>query len=318
MTARRAFSFLIFAHCAPLVTHLSATPGRERGGLRPSLSRDKLNRSTLWHSQDRGNDSIATVKDGSGFNEAPDVALMQSWFEDEPGNIVAAIEYRMLQRVLPDLFGYHIVQLGCHHPAGLIDSSRISHRIFIELGTDPVPNTGMRCREDALPIASSSIDVLMIPHVLEFAADPHRVLREAERVLVGEGHIVVLGFNPWSLFGCWSMLWRWQGNPPWSGRYITSTRIKDWLKLLGFDIVGNVKASFRPPLKRMAINRRFEFIEKLGAHCWPVFGNVFLVVGKKRVEGVTRLKSRWKQRRRLLAGGMVEPSTRLGARDDHA
>ena len=87
-------------------------------------------------------------------------------------------------------------------------------------------------------------------------------------MLVGEGHIVVLGFNPWSLFGCWSMLWRWQGNPPWSGRYITSTRIKDWLKLLGFDIVGNVKASFRPPLKRMAINRRFEFIEKLGAHCW--------------------------------------------------
>lgn len=245
----------------------------------------------------------------SPFDDESHVTQLRAWFGREPGSLVAAVEQRMLSRILPDLFGYHLVQLGCHHDGNLLDSSRISHRVLVELGHEPVEGADMQCVDDALPLASGSVDVLVLPHVLEFSADPRRVLREAERVLIGEGHIVVIGFNPWSLQGVWSLLLRWQEQAPWSGRYVSSARVTDWLQLLGFDIVHCARGSFRPPVKSARLNERFAFLEKLGGYCWPVLGNVFVVVGRKRVEGVTPLKVSWKQRRRVAAG-VVEPTMR--------
>ncbi len=250
------------------------------------------------------------VASGTRFGDESSFAQLHDWFRREPGSIVAAVEHRLLGRILPDLFGYHIVQLGCHHTEGLIASSRISHRILVDLSDEPDADMQMQCQDDALPIAAGAIDVLVLPHVLEFAGDPRRVLREAERVLIGEGHIVVLGFNPWSFHGLWSLLGRWRRHAPWSGNFISAARVKDWLALLGFDIVYFSRASFRPPMHRSAFNRRFEFIENLGAFCWPGLGNVYLVVGKKRVEGITPLKVSWRQRRRLVSGGVIEPTTR--------
>jgi hypothetical protein len=250
------------------------------------------------------------IRSGTGFEDEAFVDGLAAWFREEPGSIVARIETGLLSRVLPDLFGYHLVQLGCRVSDALLASSRISHRVRINPGRLADPDAQMRSREDALPLPANSIDVLVLPHVLEFAVDPRRVLREAERVLIGEGHLVVLGFSPWSSYGLWSLACRWQRQPPWGGRFIAAARVRDWLQLLGFDIVHFERASFRPPMRRPALNRRLEFMEKLGAFCWPGLGNLYCVVGRKRVEGVTPLKASWRQRRRVVAGGMAEPSTR--------
>lgn len=245
-----------------------------------------------------------------GFADPAFRTGLDAWLHSAPGEITAALETQLLGRALPDLFGYHIVQLGSHHLNGLLDSSRISHQIRVQLAADPCGAADMHCAEDALPLAPNSIDVLVLPHVLEFASDPRRVLREAERVLIGEGHIVLLGFNPWSWYGIWSLLWRWQGLPPWSGRFIGTTRAKDWLQLLGFDILHVTRAGFRPPIRRSGPNRRLEFLERLGAFCWPWLGNTYLLVARKRVEGVRPLKASWRQRRHIVAGGVVEPTAR--------
>ncbi|MGR8919958.1 MAG: class I SAM-dependent methyltransferase, partial [Gammaproteobacteria bacterium] len=234
----------------------------------------------------------------------------EDWFTSAVGEPTVTMESHLLGAVLPDLFGYHIVQLGCHHGAALIDSSRISHQLLVELGGREGAAAGLLCEEDALPLAANTVDVLVLPHVLEFADDPRRVLREAERVLIGEGHIVILAFNPWSLFGVTALCRRWQGRPPWTGHVITAARIKDWLQLLGFDIVTQQRAGFRPPWRRAAASARLAFLEKFGAFCWPVLGNVVMIVGKKRVEGVTPLKASWRQRRSVLAGSVAEPSAR--------
>lgn len=252
----------------------------------------------------------------SPYDEQSQLVQMRDWFATEPGSLIAELELRLLGRILPDLFGYHLVQLGCHHADELVDSSRISHRVRVAIGHEPAGGSDMHCHDDALPIAAGSVDVLVLPHVLEFAADPRRVLREAERVLIGEGHIVVLGFNPWSLHGLWSLAWRWQERAPWSGRFVSVARVTDWLQLLGFDIVHCARGSFRPPSRNTRLNRRFEFLEKLGGYCWPVFGNVYLVVGKKRVEGITPLKVTWRQRRRVVAG-VVEPTIRESTHGEH-
>ncbi len=252
-----------------------------------------------------------TLRPTPGFTDPSFRAGLEAWLQSAPGEITATMETQLLGRVLPDLFGYHIVQLGTHHRQGLLDSSRITHPIRVHLAADTSLNADLHCAEDALPFSPNSVDVLVLPHVLEFADDPRRVLREAERVLIGEGHIVLLGFNPWSWYGLWSLLGRWQGRPPWSGRFIGTTRTKDWLQLLGFDILQVARAGFRPPTRRSGVNRRLEFLERLGAFCWPWLGNTYLLVGRKRVEGVRPLKANWKQRRRVVAGGVVEPTIRV-------
>ena len=222
------------------------------------------------------------------------------------------MESELLGRVLPDLFGYHIIQLGNHYDDRVITPSRISHQVVLETGGTVTAGSSMLCRGDALPIESDTIDVLVISHILEFSQDPHGVLREAERILIGEGRIVVLGFNPWSLYGLWRLVLGWRGVAPWCGKFFSLARVKDWLGLLGFEIESVAKAAFRPPVSGARINQRLAFLEQLGAYCWPCFGNIYLVVAKKRVLGMTPLKSTWKSRRRLVAGSVVEPTRRSG------
>lgn len=251
------------------------------------------------------------LRTSPGFDDPHLRAGLAAWQDSVPGAITLALEQQLLARVLPDLFGYHVVQLGCHHAPDLLATSRITHRVRAHLAADVHAGAELHCAEDALPLAPNSIDVLVLPHVLEFAHDPRRVLREAERVLIGEGHIVLLGFNPWSCYGLWSLLWRWQGLPPWSGRFISAARAKDWLQLLGFDIIHLSRAGFRPPTVRAKVNRRLEFVERLGAFGWPWFGNVYLLVGRKRVEGVRPVQASWRARRRVLAGSVAEPTARV-------
>ncbi|MEM7540875.1 MAG: methyltransferase domain-containing protein [Pseudomonadota bacterium] len=244
------------------------------------------------------------------LSDPSQVQELRTWIAASPGKLVAAVERQILDRLLPDLFGYHIVELGTHFGETLLGSSRISHKIHLDFQHRSQGPCSLVGRVESLPLDGASIDVLVIPHLLEFSSDPHAVLREAERVLIGEGHLVIIGFNPWSMFGVWGMLWRWQGVPPWGGRFLSASRAKDWLKLLGFDVTVTHKASFRPPLKSDRLNERLSFLEKLGGYCWPIFGNVYVIVAKKRVLARTPPRLIWKNRRRLVSGGVVEPTVR--------
>ncbi|MBI4695394.1 MAG: methyltransferase domain-containing protein [Gammaproteobacteria bacterium] len=238
---------------------------------------------------------------------------LREWFETDTGRVFADIECELARSVLPNLFGYHLVQLGmCQGPA-FSASSRISLQLCVGLDSACPQDCALVCAEDALPFAEASIDVLVLPHVLEFGRDPYGVLREAERVLIGEGHLLILGFSPWSLFGLWRLSLGWRSHAPWSGRHLRLARVKDWLSLLGFDIVLTAKASYRPPLGRMRTFRGLDFLERFGAYFWPFFGNIYMIVAKKRVLRVRPVKSAWLKRRSLVAGGVAEPSIRSEA-----
>ena len=245
------------------------------------------------------------------FSERDTSEALRAWFSSEAGMTSLRAEIAAVERILPDLFGYHLVMIGDYVDSELIASSRISHQIIIGDQRRDNRSVGLIASQRALPLEESSVDVLVLPHTLDFSKDPHQLLREAERVLIGEGHMIILSYNPWSFYGIWRGLLGWREGVPWRGRFISQTRIKDWLKLLGFDIERALKVGFRPPINRPGVNRRFEFMEQLGAFCWPFFGNVSVLVAKKRVTSVTPLKTSWETRRRVLAGGGVaEPSTR--------
>jgi SAM-dependent methyltransferase len=238
---------------------------------------------------------------------------LREWYENRPGHWLQDEEQQVLDTVLPDLFGYHLLQVGLSNRSDCMRASRIPHHLIMDVDLSqtewPVPElvdtsqrpTRVQGTAEALPFASDSLDVLLLPHTLEFTSTPHEVLREADRVLIPEGHVVILGFNPWGLWMFWRMVLSWRGRPPWCGRFLRAARLRDWLQLLGFDIVDNHSYFFRPPLRQDAIMTKLRFLEAVGRRIWPIFGGAYVLVAKKRVATLTPVRPRWRPRRSRLA-----------------
>jgi SAM-dependent methyltransferase len=139
-----------------------------------------------------------------------------------------------------------------------------------------------------LPFANESIDLIVLPHVLEFASDPHQILREVDRVLRPEGRLVISGFNPASLWGARQYLSRLIGNPylPRDGQFISLIRVKDWLQLLNYSLDRGHFGCYKLPLQGEASMGRMDYLEPMGNRWWPIFGAVFLVSAIKRQKGI--------------------------------
>ena len=100
-------------------------------------------------------------------------------------------------------------------------------------------HVGVVAEIDELPFSEHSVDACILSHCLEYHSDPHHILREAHRTLIPGGYIVISGFNPFSLCGLANCLPFSGQKLPWSGRFFTPARVKDWLDLLGFEILAD-------------------------------------------------------------------------------
>jgi len=176
------------------------------------------------------------------------------------------------------VFGFNAVQFG------LLDHDLLrTNRMPFKFRCDE-PGAGGACDVLTdlrhLPFAANSVDLVVLPHVLEFSADPHQVLREVERVLVPEGHVLVSGFNPYSMWGVrrgvrrglHRVAGRREPAFPWVGGYLSMRRIKDWLKLLGFEPHAGWFGCYAPPVTTERWLRRWRFLESAGSRWWPFLG----------------------------------------------
>lgn len=240
------------------------------------------------------------------------------WFDSPVGQYVRQWEQRQIDALLVDIFGFRAVQFG------LPDFNCLSaNRMPFKSYAGPVALTDVQrqtwptsvvCEAEHLPFDTASLDLLVLPHALEIAQDQHMVLREAQRVLVPEGRLVIAGFNPWSLWGLRDRLpgvgsWFVQaGEGP-----VSPARLKDWLKLLSFDIDRGQFGCYAPPLKTQVWLERFGFLEKAGDRWWPIFGATYVVSAVKRVAGMRLITPAWKRktlrRRARQAGGVVVQRT---------
>jgi SAM-dependent methyltransferase len=160
----------------------------------------------------------------------------------------------------------------------------------------------------ALPFAAGSLDLVVLPHTLELSDDPHATLREVERVLVPEGRVVISGLNPASLWGLRQRRGRWlrglgQGQLflPEQGHFIGYWRLRDWLRLLDFEVESARFGVYRPALSSARWLERFAWMERMGARWWPILGAVYFVVAVKRVRGMRLIEPAWRQPRRRSA-----------------
>lgn len=235
---------------------------------------------------------------------------LEDWFDTDLGRSVLAAVLLRLGNLLPTLFGYHLLQLGVFRDKPLLGASRISHQAIVGIDGE-APDAGdcaLRCEPGALPIAADSIDVMLLPYVLEFEPSPHDVLREVERVLIAEGHVVIVGFNPLSCWGLWRLLLFWRDEPPWNGRFLRLGRLKDWLKLLGFEVTHVSRVFYRPPTRSPRLLRNLGFLEMIGRKLYPVLGGSYVVVARKRLQRFIPIRTQWSLRRQLIATSLVKPT----------
>jgi SAM-dependent methyltransferase len=212
---------------------------------------------------------------------------MRDWYDSDLGRYVLAREQAWFDATCCDLFGFVAVQVG-ECGIDFLRANRMPHRFRVgpdagDTHADPM----------ALPFASQSLDLLALPHQLEFSGHPHQVLREAERVLRPEGRLLVAGFNPLSLWGMRRRLAGADAGHPWDGRFIHLNRLKDWLALLGFEPSGGRMACYAPPIDRQSWLDRFAFLEAAGDRWWALGGGIYLIHAVKRVHGMRLIAPRW-------------------------
>jgi SAM-dependent methyltransferase len=244
-------------------------------------------------------------------SEAP-LSVLEAWYKTQVGRQVLAAEQACVADLLEDSFGHFIVQLGC---AGAFDqalaNSRIrTHVVLSESECRRRQGSPLRALPFELPIDTSGVDAVLLPHTLEFCSQPQGVLREVERVLIPEGRVLVLAFNPLSGWGLARALVR-RRRVPWCGAQLTPLRVADWLGVLGLQIEVRQGLVFRPPL-RGAYWRRLDWLEPLGARWWPMFGGVYAIRAVKRVSVMTPLRPRAKPQPAILPGRAVKPTARAG------
>lgn len=236
-----------------------------------------------------------------------DTQPFKTWFDSPAGRQVLAAETALLEAVYTTLFGYWIVQVGAWgRNAELLGTSKIRGQALITEA--PSAANGFASEPHALAIASDSVDVVLLPHRLERAAEPHVVLREAERILVGEGHVLIFGFNPWSPWGLRRRLAR-SASSPWAGRYISEHRLKDWLSLLGFEVVRTERYLHGLPSEHPALLRRLDLTRTPARFLAPGLAGGYFIVARKRVVALTPFRPMRLRRRHGLVGGL-KPTTR--------
>jgi SAM-dependent methyltransferase len=246
---------------------------------------------------------------------------LTDWLKTPPGEYVLAWERERFDQAVGDIFGFHALQLGLQE----IDTLRNNRMPHQWLALDSLQDTTVNVRDKtptlsleqpkssrrvallthsaALPFPANSLDLLVLPHSLELSHDPHATLREVERVLVPEGRVVISGLNPASLWGL-----RQQRDHlsqrlgfgslflPERGEFIGHWRLRDWLRLLSFEVESAQFGCYRPAIDNARWLGRFAWMETVGARWWPIFGAVYFLVATKRVRSMRLLEPAWKSR----------------------
>lgn len=254
--------------------------------------------------------------------------MSTAWLHTPAGQYALAWERTQYDAVLADVFGYHALQLGLAE-IDTLAANRMPHRWLAlpaatagagrsppdvaapmpppdAAGAGDAPPPGQRVAlisdSTALPFAEASLDLVTLPHTLEQSADPHATLREVQRVLVHEGKVAITGFNPASLWGLrqWrAHLQRHAGGGrlflPEAGEFIGHWRLRDWLRLLQFELESLSFGCYAPAVRSARNLARFGWMDRVGARWWPIFGAAYFMVAVKRSAGPKLVGAAWKK-----------------------
>jgi len=261
------------------------------------------------------------------------IIALEGWLQTPAGVYLRAWEQTCLDNLTADIFGFNAVQIGMPQIDALA-ANRMPYKWLADRKVRPpvapvappvasahggpviaaAPAASPRpialtLDYTELPFASQSMDLVVLPHVLEFSTDPHQVLREVERVLIPEGQVIICGFNPASLWGARHVMRRVGGTSflPRTEELITMPRMKDWLKLLNLSASQSHFGCYAPACRTEKWLNRYAFMDNAGPRWWPFFGGVYIVQAIKRVKGMHLIGPAWTKK--SATAQVVVPAT---------
>lgn len=223
------------------------------------------------------------------------------WLTQSLGQSVLDVEKKFLQTSLGTYYGKHGMLIGVPHQHDLLKTSVTAHQIILT----PLisKNKHIKIIESdfyELPVASGSVDLVLLPHSLEYTNHPRQLLTEACRIVKPEGHIFILGFNPYGLWRIRHQLIQ-RKEMSWNTAFIPYRTVKNWLALADFELV---KQDF------ILYSSHFKWIEKLGHLCFRPFGGIYILIAKAKVTPLTPIRLRWQQTFSTVRVSMPGPSMR--------
>lgn len=198
------------------------------------------------------------------------------------------------------VFGYHFVKLGTLSAQIELPDCPINH--VVSQTAKLTEHTSVVGQSHVLPYSENSVDGFLLANELDFAQDPHQILREVDRVITANGYVMISGFNPLSLAGIAKFLPVKRGNVLHDARFFTAHRIKDWLQLLGFEIVEQRHVMF----STLFFQYRWANIERAQAKLstyFPWCSAVYVILAKKRVVPMTAIRPKLKLKPRFSPVG---------------
>ena len=231
----------------------------------------------------------------------------REWLQTPLGEALLQQEVRVVEEALDGIFGEYCLQLGLWGNARTFMRFSRTQRCAVigdSLAGEPCAVADFH----RLPVDSDSVDAVFLPHTLDFSERPHEILREIDRVLRAQGHIVILGFKTGGLWGLRRLV-QGSGMPPGAIHLISVKRLRDWLKLLDMRIQGNLRYFFRWPLPRRRV-RTSQKWEQRGQALWPELAACYMLTAQKRVSAMTPVRPVWWRKPKVVTG-LAEPSTRV-------
>ncbi|MFT5658649.1 MAG: SAM-dependent methyltransferase [Gammaproteobacteria bacterium] len=241
------------------------------------------------------------------------ISSINEWYQTPLGQILLAELKQRLDPVLATTFGYYSLQVGCTtQSALLLEPCRVKYHFNCD---DTDEAVDVRAHPAQLPVATDSVDLVVLMHHISNTKEPHAILREAFRVLIPEGKLIIIDFNPVSLWGLRHFFQSWLEQIPWRGHFYTARRLTDWMKLLGFDKQKHFQIGYMPPIHHVGLIRKLSWLEK-GTKSWLPFSSALnVLVYNKKVLPMTPIRQRWVARK-LLPVKVARPSVGSGMRYD--
>ncbi|MFT6968352.1 MAG: SAM-dependent methyltransferase [Cellvibrionaceae bacterium] len=241
---------------------------------------------------------------------------IEQWFESDLGKNILSLQQDKLDALMPEVFGYHLMQMSVLNNLPLSRQSPVSHHFSlgfnprqIDSKTDEVSDnkndkenftiaTSAISEFEHLPIDEESIDAAILHHVLDYSIDPHRLLRETARTIISNGYMIIIGFNPNSALMLKKQIGRCvKRSDHWRYHDLRKDRVVDWLRVLGF----------KPMLVQygyhsLPFNASFSVkFDRILAQLLPPLGAFYIIVARKHVIPMTVIREPWKKRRALPA-----------------
>ena len=233
--------------------------------------------------------------------------ILRDWLESPLGESLLHQEARVVEEVLDGIFGEHCLQLGMWGDSRTFLRFTRTQRCSL-IGATREGEPGAVGEFHRLPLDSDSIDAVLLPHTLDFSDRQHEILREVDRVLRADGHVVILGFKPGGLWGLRRVI-PGAGMPPGAEHVISERRLCDWLKLLDMRVRSSMRYFFRWPLPRRKVSVSQAW-ERRGRTFWPELAACYMLTAQKRVSAMTPVRPLWRTSPAVVTG-LAEPSTRV-------